>query len=386
MKLLRRILVATDFSQASEEALRVALFLAKNFDSEIILLHVVPKIKDSPLNLSELKEAVTKHLEAVGQEVEQAGVSVSNTLVVSGSPFDQIIRHAEQFDVNVILVGSTGITNGEKGRLGITAERVVRKSSKPVWVVRQGCVPEVKRILCPVDFSDPSRRALENAIHLARNLETELTVLHVIPMLSRIYAPLKTLCSGKEADWMKQCTRQFEVFLQGFDFSAINCSKLARQGNSPQEVLAAAAEIESDLVVMGSVGRSGIGRVFLGGVASKVLRKMPCSVITVKSEQPIRLEVESKEGDIPSHLREGWQLLEKGYAVEAVREFNYCVRSDYHRFEGVWRGLAEAYRRLGDEREAEICEKTVESIRESQEFARIEADIRSHHPLWSKHD
>jgi nucleotide-binding universal stress UspA family protein len=135
MKLLEKILLATDFSQASNDALQMAVFVAKAFRSRIIPIHVIPKIQDSPLAMEMVKETVTKRFEEINTTINKEGVDVAEPIVVSGTPFDQIMQHAGINDVNVIMVGS-----GEKERegkfiLGITAERLIRRSNKPVWVV-----------------------------------------------------------------------------------------------------------------------------------------------------------------------------------------------------------------------------------------------------------
>ena len=88
------------------------------------------------------------------------------------------------------------------------------------------------------------------------------------------------------------------------DFSAImtsirvSWSKLIRYGEPCREILAVARETKSDLLVMGSVGRTGLSRILMGSVARKVAQEMPCSIVTVKSEHVIRLRLDAEIADM----------------------------------------------------------------------------------------
>jgi len=285
MKLLEKILVATDFSQSSGHALQTAQTLAKAFGSEIVLIHVIPKVPDSLVNLRTVRMGIRERLYDLKQELTEAGIRAVETVVEVGVAFDQIIQVSERLDVNVIVVGSGDRAEGSgAGHLGVTPERLVRKASKPVWVVKAGAAPVFKRILCAVDLSDPSRRALANAVHLARTFQAELAVLHVAESLPELYLSAATIAAEAQSKYRLEERREFDAFLKDFDFTDITWTKTVRQGGAHQEILKLAREWNADLLVMGSVGRTGLSRILLGSVAGKVLREMPCSVITVKSE------------------------------------------------------------------------------------------------------
>ncbi|MGQ9509768.1 MAG: universal stress protein, partial [Thermodesulfobacteriota bacterium] len=121
MKLLEKIFVATDFGKASKDALHMAILLAKEFHSEIILIHVIPEIKDFQIDRSKIRKKVTKKLSHMQMDLRRKGIASVETIVRVGIPFERIIEHAEDLDVNLIVVGS-----GEKEKrhhLGLTAER-----------------------------------------------------------------------------------------------------------------------------------------------------------------------------------------------------------------------------------------------------------------------
>ncbi|UCG11298.1 MAG: universal stress protein [Deltaproteobacteria bacterium] len=381
MKLLEKILLATDFSQASNDALQMAVFVAKAFRSRIIPIHVIPKIQDSPLAMEMVKETVTKRFEEINTTINKEGVDVAEPIVVSGTPFDQIMQHAGINDVNVIMVGS-----GEKERqgkfiLGITAERLIRRSNKPVWVVKRGTHPGIKKILCPVDFSETSARALTNAIHLARNLQAELSVMTVIQDIWRVYPTVGKAAAKKQGVWVKRNESEFQRFLQKSDFHDVNWNKVIREGNPPQEILSIARQMQADLLIMGSVGRTGLARILVGSVAEKVIRETPCSVITVKAEHAIRLLLEEEIASCTSHFKEGSEMLEKGFPAEAIGQFQYCVDKDLM-FAAAWDGLAAAHKRLGHEKESQKCTERAKYVRKRIEETRVEAEARKQ--FWDK--
>lgn len=290
MKLLEKILVATDFGKSAGDAVQTARTLAGAFGSEIIFIHVIPDVSDSPENLRTLKAASRDRLRKLKAELVREGIRAGDSVVAVGSAFDQIIQASELLDVNVIVAGSGDNAEKGAGRLGVTAERLVRKAGKPVWVVKAGAAPVFKRMLCAVDFSDPSRRALANAIHLARTFQAELTVLTVAESLPYLHVSTATIAAEAHAKCRRQERREFDAFLKQFDFSDVACTKVVRQGVAHQEILKLAHEWSAGLLIMGSVGRTGLSRILLGSVAAKVIRELPCPVITVKSEHAIRSE------------------------------------------------------------------------------------------------
>ena len=384
MKLLEKILFATDFSQAADSALQMAMFAAKAFDSEILLIHVMPELHDSAVTLDQVKKASAKRLENIQAHIRNQGIQVAEPIVAVGTPFDQIIQCGDRRDVNVIMIGSGQKAREEKFRLGMTAERLIRRASKPVWVVKSDAPPMVKKILCPVDFSDPSRRALDNALHLSRNFQAEVAVLTVIEPLSSIYrATAHRAAKAEEQTWFQQQESAFESFVRDFDFDSVSWTKALRHGRPHQEILTAVREGKFDLLIMGSEGRTGLARILLGSVAEKVVREIPCSIITVKSEHAIRLRQETEIADIEARFKRGQELLQKGFLREALHEFE-LVTAQAMLYAPAWEGLAAAHKRLGHEGESKRYTEMAKHIRRTLWQQRVEAEIRAHHPLRGK--
>jgi len=375
MKLLEKILVATDFGSGADEALRMAVFVAKHFQSEVVLLHVVP---GSSYRYSRAVDMIRTDVQAelhdARDRVQVEGVPVIETLVDFGAPFDKINRQADKQDANLIILGARETVADDPCGLGSTAREVRRRASKPVWIVKPGTTPPVHKILCPVDFSDPSGRALQNAIHLSRGFQAELTVLTAIPTSGYHKRVGKAVAEAEES-------RVFERFLQGFDFHNVKSNNLIRRGKPQEEILKVVGEKESDLLVAGSVGRRGLGRMLTGGVARKVAREMPCSMVTVRSQHAIRLRLDAESTDIEAHFKQGHELLALGFPEEAGRQFRRCIAED-SMHAPAWEGLAAVHKRLGQHEEARQSEEQAEHINQTLYHKQIEAEVRGQHPLF----
>lgn len=375
MKLLEKILVATDFGSGAEEALRMAVFVAKHFQSEIVLLHVVPGSSHwYSRAVDMIRTDVQAELDDARDRVQVEGGPAVETLVDFGVPFDKINRQADKQDANLIILGARETAGDDPGGLGSTAREVLRRANKPVWIVKPGTAPPVHKILCPVDFSDPSGRALQNAIHLSRGFRAELTVLTAIP-LSGYHKRMGDAAAEEEE------SRVFERFLQGFDFHNVQSTNLIRRGKPQEEILRVVEEKEPDLLVAGSVGRRALGRVLAGGVGRKVARHLPCSMVTVRSENAIRLRLDAESTDIEAHFKQGHELLALGFPEEAGRQFRRCIaKNNMHA--PAWEGLAAVHKRLGQHEEAKRFEEQAEQIHQTLYHKQIEAEIRRHHPLF----
>lgn len=386
MKLLERVLVAIDFNAASQHVLETAERLGEAFNSELILLHVLPSVEDKTAGsvLAMAREGAMQRLAEFRDRLAQSGRAVREPIVSEGIPFHQIIGVAEDLNVNVILVGSreSGTASDGTRQLGKTAERLCRKADKPVWILRHGKPFEGRSVLCPVDASSASRRALRNAIHLARKMQARLHVLHVTEPLSTL-SRLFQGESASDSSHQDAEVRRFDELIGQFDFTGVDWKRLVREGQAGGEILAACEETEADLVVMGSTGESGLARILLGGVAADVARRSPCSLVLLKGEDAIRVKLNEEITDVASSFAEGRELLEQGFVEDARRRFEHCVRANDF-FIPAWNALAEVHERLGDEERAAECRNTAQRVEDLLYWKKVEADIRGKHPLWKK--
>ena len=147
---------------------------------------------------------------------------------------------------------------------------------------------EMRRILCPTDFSEPSARAFEHALVLAAWYQAPLTVLHVAPepmvaspLVSAAALPYPGGPFVADSSWREGVDAELASQVGPAERAGLRASGDVREGHPATETVRAAQELGADLIVMGTHGRTGFQRFVLGSVAETVLRRAPCPVLTV---------------------------------------------------------------------------------------------------------
>ena len=380
MKLLEKILVGVDFTKSFETTLAMAIKLAKLFSSEIILTHVLPVMETKFDALADsLNKACDKRLNEMKEHTLAQGINSVQIILEPGIDFHKMNEIAEKNNVNLIVLGSG--ENEKYSKLGTTSKKVIQYSTIPVWTVKKDSQTEIKSILCPVDLSEVSHRALNNAIHLARNLKAKLTILHVLNSFSDDYRGLGVELKKEVAKLGLLPSSEFDEFIDPFDFHQVEWEKVIRVDSPSKEILKLVSEVNADLLIMGTTGKTGLQRMLMGSVAEKVIGEVPCSFITFKSEDLIKLILENEIDDIETHFKNGKSLLANGLVDDAVNAFNRCLKIN-HLHAPSWEGLATAYQRLGDDDKAKSCRNTSRDIQRRLWDVKIEAEIRSRNPMF----
>lgn len=156
--------------------------------------------------------------------------------------------------------------------------------------------PAIRRILVPTDFSEHSRRALEQALVLAEKMGASIDLLHVWEPPWSVNADAVTMMAGSatttaETTGLAQAGRDLHAWVEQYGKGSVTVRPHVEQGPPPDTLLRVIEEGKYDLVVMGTHGRTGLARLVLGSVAQKVAARAPCPVLTVRSsgeevEQP----------------------------------------------------------------------------------------------------
>jgi len=141
---LKRILVPTDFSESARHALLYGTSFAREYEGELILLHVVENLTVGyasdlfPVPMAEVFDEISGYAKAelakLGAEVKEKGVTVRE-LVVQGKPSAEIVRVAREETADMIVLGTHGKGMLDKALFGSTAERVIRRAPCPVLTV-----------------------------------------------------------------------------------------------------------------------------------------------------------------------------------------------------------------------------------------------------------
>jgi nucleotide-binding universal stress UspA family protein len=143
-----------------------------------------------------------------------------------------------------------------------------------------------KNILSPTDFSEPSYKAIKVANELALHFSARLVVLHVVSLTPAVSSSLADAPGFDVAAYQKEleddARRQMrEVVEKMISRDLGNCIPKITRGSYPMEILRIAREEKSDLIVIGTRGRTGIPHLVLGSVAERVVQLAPCPVLTI---------------------------------------------------------------------------------------------------------
>lgn len=305
MATIRRILCPVDFSDFSRRALDHAVAVAKWYSAEIVVMYVhhVPLAAIAPLGglgatpvepvglLPQDRRKLEEQLAAFAPEPAR-GMAV-RCRVGEGDVATEILAEAASADM--VVMGTHGRAGFEHLVLGSVTEKVLRKATCPVLAVPPAAPDAVpaaavlyKNIVCPVDFSDASMRALDYAFSLAREADAKLTVLHVTPY--EFDLPLEDSGSDAEltvAEFFERRERQARERLDEavHPRSQDYCTAVAlvtRAHRPWQEILRVAGERHADLIVMGVQGRGAVDLMFFGSTTQQVVRQASCPVLTLR--------------------------------------------------------------------------------------------------------
>jgi nucleotide-binding universal stress UspA family protein len=144
----------------------------------------------------------------------------------------------------------------------------------------------IRRILYASDFSSASRRAFDTALGIAKSLNATLTIVSVLaPVLTVPDQYLDALTLDQlDRQARRWSSRQLEKLVERARKAGIKASALLRYGDPADQIVRACRTTKSDLIVVGTHGRRGLTKFFLGSVAERVVSRASCPVVTVRGK------------------------------------------------------------------------------------------------------
>jgi universal stress protein E len=361
MKLLQKILVPVDFNESSNKAMDAAMLLAKTFHSQITLLHVI-SVGNIPKESEGILEQYSReNLQTLASRIREDGIEVADTIIRKGVPFENIILVAQTMDFNVIVAGAGNKKEDEIFRLGTTVEKLIRKNQVPLWVVKNEPLRPIKKILCPVDFSDASKRAMGNAVTLAKNFQARLTVLNVFTPINIVSPRFNINNDAENRQLRKKQQKDYHDFIKGFDLGSIQHEVTTLDGEPHREILKTIQNGDFNLLLMGTSGRTGLSRILMGSVTEKVIREVPCSFITTKARDLTDDFFESNINDIEGILKAAREQYDKGAFESAAGIYLTGIRQ-YPDNIPLIKGLISAYHSIGNQNQADYYRKYAREI------------------------
>lgn len=294
---LERILMPTDFSSCADAALGHAIFLAKQFQAELHLLHVVVlhEERDDEAQFPD-HEVILQRTQAIaqGEMRKRLGIYIDSTLEIveherrGAASAPEITTFAAEQGIDLIIMGAHGRRGWRRLLLGSVAEEVVRTAPCPVLTLRDrvggASLAAPETILVPVDLSEPSRRALTHAKELAAIYGAKIALLHVVP--APMYPAFYTGFAGALEYSFPELSNQLATTLTDWaaasDGPEVELEVQILEGNASREIIDHCERIKAGLIVLATHGLTGWHHVLLGSVSEKVIRMAECPVLTLR--------------------------------------------------------------------------------------------------------
>ena len=281
---MQRIVAATDFSSRSDRAIKRAGLLARQFGSELILTHIVDEDQPESLVDIETREALRLLKEQIGALPELGGLDC-RVEVITGDPFSGILHVAETVSADLIVMGSHRKQLLRDVFVGTTLERVMRTGRRPVLLVNRTEQRPYRSVIAAVDISEASARAVKVAKSLGFLNNVTVTFLHAFfaPAKTQLFvgdAPQDQIESYVESE-RRKAAEELVAFLERYKLDDKGSDYRIEEGDAVDVITRAVDELRSDLLVVGTHGRTGISKLLLGSVAEAVACKIDVDILVV---------------------------------------------------------------------------------------------------------
>jgi nucleotide-binding universal stress UspA family protein len=301
-----RIMCPIDFSDYSQRALRYAALLVRRLEAQLTVLHVNEPLlvatdtvvyarRPEEETRAELRHFVDEAL--AGDEFHLPEVA---TLVAEGHPAEEIVKAADENGVDLIVMGSHGLSGYRKIFIGSTTERVLRRTFIPVAAVplaestfslENALRPGAGPVLAAVDFSEPSRHAARMVADIANELGLGLLLLHIVKPLRTIVKWRKQAAASDEARIAEARQR-----LEKLAASIAAAKTLVLTGHPADDIAAAAIQRNASLVAMGLRGEGGLFAPSPGSIAYRTLCLAPMPILAVPAPRDADVARQSLRG------------------------------------------------------------------------------------------
>ncbi|WP_067216156.1 universal stress protein [Stappia indica] len=282
---MKTIMVATDFSERSDRALRRATLLARQTDAQLLLVHVVDD--DRAMRIVEAeREAALRLLAEQSETLLRLDSVACETRVVLASPFSGIVQASEEDAPDLLVLGPHRRQVLRDAFVGTTAERAIRSVACPVLMANAPPVGPYRGILLATDLSDASRKALEIYRSLGLGGHARLAALAVfdVPELDIAMDGLPDRSEG-ERSCLERERAEARGRLTAFfgDLGITPTEYVVRHDatGAAEEILSEARKEAAGLVVVGTRGRGSLAKFILGSVAEEVLRNATMDVLAI---------------------------------------------------------------------------------------------------------
>jgi len=309
----RKMLVLLDGSELAEVVFPFAKELAARLNLDVVLLQVYGGMGRDfvPVHRAYIERAAETIIRQVEDVQEKLGIPAEERKVevrgelADGHYAEEILRFAEENEVDLILMASHGRSGIRRWRMGSVADKVLRASKVPVLFIRAGVEDAIpydkwptRAILVPLDGSEMAESALPHAETLARQRSLEPITVSFIracdpPVAPSYYSPE---LSGVPLNWGEFMEQEMTLSKQSateylaktakqFEDNGIKTQSAVLVGKAADEIIDYATKNPFSIIVMTTHGRSGLSRLVFGSVTESVLQAVSNPILLTKACQ-----------------------------------------------------------------------------------------------------
>ncbi|HWB09317.1 MAG TPA: universal stress protein [Pirellulales bacterium] len=287
---------STNFSPPVAEAIKHGLWLAEKSSASVTFFAAVDMPEDELYSLEadgtrvagELRQSGKRALDHLVNSAKQRGLAAKARLA-SGEGWIEIIREVEQGKHDVAIVGTRNVGTLQRFLFGSTAMRLLHNCPCPVWVTRPEPRPLPSNILVASDFSPVSEISVRLGLAIGELSGAKVNLLHAVDYpLDRLWSTglldtnTQIYHDRVKADARERLTEQLARVAGGKPSANVELHIAEGLSIADTAILDFIQFHHIDLLVMGTMARSGIPGVFIGNTAERLVTHVPCSMLAVK--------------------------------------------------------------------------------------------------------
>ncbi len=285
MKIYNKILAAVDGSLSSTNAFLQACKIAKHSEAWLTAITTVPIYEDQ-FDVLSTKEALVKlwtnkaeKILADIKEIADKEKQHIHTIINQGSPSNTIVDIANDENYNLIVMGRYGRSNFDRALMGSVTARVVASCNCDILIVPKNTQVKFGKVLLAVDNSKYSDIAVQKAFSFAQKHNSKLVIISVIDITDEFFVQAPDVVNEliqKAKDHLLNIKEKAEE-------NGIETEILIREGRVHEEIQKEAIKQNADLIFMGSYGRTGLKKFFMGSAVEKVIGSTSIPLFVAKS-------------------------------------------------------------------------------------------------------
>jgi nucleotide-binding universal stress UspA family protein len=283
MSIYKKVLIAIDGSETSMYALREYIRFSKAENPSISVVSVIPTYEGDLAAtwtnniVASIKKQCDASLSEAIKIAKEEGITIQ-ALCEEGTIHEKIVDLADMENYDLIVMGKKGLSLIERAFVGSVTERVIGYSRQDILVIPNGAKIGRRNLLVATDGSAYSQAAARKAIEIAIQSHGEIKALSVVDVtvefMLRAHEVYDTLVA--KAKGFSDAIKQRALA------AGIKAEALVRDGEVYQVIIDVAKEQQADMIIMGSLGRTGIKRLLMGSTAERVLGHATFPVLIVK--------------------------------------------------------------------------------------------------------